>query len=268
MHIVSVNAWGGVLLDELLAWVAEVDADVLCLQEMTQTPDLHGWTHFSDDARELPQRADLVADVAAVLPGHVPWFAVSDSGPVLDAAGRRHQEQFGVAMFVRNTLPVVACRAEHVHGTYTDHGDAWPHSGRPRAAQVARVRDPGTGRCVVVGHLHGLRDAHGKADTPERRRQAERLARLVEATSRPDDLRVVCGDLNVLPDSELFEVLGQAGLTDLVGDADTRTQRYTKPVRHASYLLVSDPAAVESFEVVTSPEVSDHRPLAVRLRTA
>jgi endonuclease/exonuclease/phosphatase family metal-dependent hydrolase len=71
----------------------------------------------------------------------------------------------------------------------------------------------------------------------------------------------VCGDLNLLPGSETFAVLGAIGLVDLVGTADTRTSRYLKPVRHASYLLVSNPAAVRGFEVLAEPEVSDHRAL-------
>jgi endonuclease/exonuclease/phosphatase family metal-dependent hydrolase len=72
---------------------------------------------------------------------------------------------------------------------------------------------------------------------------------------------VVCGDLNLLPDSETFGVLAGLGLADLVGECGTRTSRYRKPVRHASYLLVSDPGAVARFEILTKPEVSDHRAL-------
>lgn len=74
---------------------------------------------------------------------------------------------------------------------------------------------------------------------------------------------MVCGDLNVQPDSETFTVLGAIGLVDLVGTTDTRTSRYPKPGRHANYLLVSDPDAVKRFEVLTEPEVSDHRPLVL-----
>ena len=114
-------------------------------------------------------------------------------------------------------------------------------------------------------HLHGLRDAAGKRDTPARRRQAHRLRALVERSRQPGDLAVVCGDLNLLPDSETLTMLRDVGFTDLVGTADTRTARYPKPVRHASYLLVSDPAAVRRFEIVTHPEVSDHRALVVDL---
>lgn len=76
-------------------------------------------------------------------------------------------------------------------------------------------------------------------------------------------MTVVCSDLNLLPDSETFAVLGAIGLVDLVGASDTRTSRYPKPLRHASYLLVSDPDAVAGFEVLAEPEVSDHRALVV-----
>jgi endonuclease/exonuclease/phosphatase family metal-dependent hydrolase len=74
------------------------------------------------------------------------------------------------------------------------------------------------------------------------------------------DAAVVAGDLNLLPDSGTFQILAAAGLTDLVGHADTRTPHYPKPVRHASYLLVSDPEAVGSFSIL-DVEVSDHRVL-------
>jgi hypothetical protein len=232
---------------------------------VTHTPDLKGWTRFDDADRSLPQRADLLTDVRRLLPGHQGLFAVSDTGPVLDHDGRMHRQDFGLAAFVAEGLPVVGMRCGFVHGGYADHQESWPNDGRPRAAQAVRVFDRGARRFVTVVQVHGLRDASGKADTPARRAQAERLAELVTGVREAGDLTVVCGDFNLLPDSETFKILAGIGLTDLVRDADTRTSRYGKPVRHASYLLVSDPAAVERFEIVDEPEVSDHRALMLDL---
>jgi endonuclease/exonuclease/phosphatase family metal-dependent hydrolase len=263
VRIVSVNAWGGAMYDALAAYLPQVDADVVALQEVTRTPGLRGWTRFEDRDRVLPQRADLMADVADVLPDHEPWFTVSDTGPVI-ADGRSHRQDFGLAILTRRSFVRIASREAFVHGSYTDHGDAWPHSDRPRAAQVTRLRAP-DGRTFVLGHLHGLRDAAGKADTPARLAQAKRFAEIVDSVREPGDVVVVCGDLNVLPDSQTFAILADLGVTDLVGSSDTRTTRYTKPVRHASYLLVSEPAAVRGFQIVTEPEVSDHRVLLVDL---
>lgn len=249
--------------DALAAYLPTAGADIVALQEVTRTSGLGGWTYFEDRDRALPQRANLLDDVAGALPEHDPWFTVSDTGRVV-ADGVEHRQHFGLGLFVWHSLVRIASREVFVHGDYVDHPDEWPHTDRPRAAQVARLRGP-DGRTVVVGHLHGLRDAAGKADTAARRAQAKRFVEAVDLVRQPGDLVVVCGDLNVLPESETFAILGDLGLTDLVGAADTRTARYTKPVRHASYLLVSDPAAVRNFEIVTEPEVSDHRVLLLDL---
>ncbi|WP_309239982.1 endonuclease/exonuclease/phosphatase family protein [Actinomadura sp. J1-007] len=265
VRIISLNAWGGAMFDELAPWLDTCGVDVLCLQEVTHTPGLGGWTRFDDADRSLPQRANLLADVRSRLPHHHGIFTVSDTGPVQDGRQRRHPQDFGVATFVAESLPVVAMRSAFVHGAYTEHRDRWPNDGRPRAALGVRVRDRRARRFVTVVNLHGLRDPRGKADTPARHAQAERLAALVEEAREDGDMTVVCGDLNLLPDSKTFQVLADLGLTDLVGGADTRTSRYPKPLRHAGYLLVSDPAAVERFEIAASPEVSDHRALVLDL---
>ncbi|MEO3744744.1 endonuclease/exonuclease/phosphatase family protein [Plantactinospora sp. B5E13] len=259
MRIASVNAWGGALCDELVKWLPDSGADIVCLQEVTRTPGLAGWTRFEDGERVLPQRADLFDDVRIALPHHQAIFLAGDSGPVYDDEGGRHRQDFGLATFVAEHLPVTGVDSAFVHGQFVDH-DAWI-SDRPRIALAARTVDRATGRSVWVVQVHGLRDPAGKADTPARLRQAERLAELVNRVRGPEDLVVVCGDFNLLPGSETFDVLAAIGLTDLVGPADTRTSHYPKPVRHASYLLVSDVAAVKRFEVLTEPEVSDHRAL-------
>lgn len=256
------NAWGGALSDHLLDWLPGCGGHVVCLQEVTRTPGLTGWTRFADGHRALPQRADLFDDVRTALPRHQGIFLACDSGPVQDGDGGRHRQDFGVATLVAEHLPVVGVQSAFVHGQFTDHAE-WPAGDRPRNALAVRTVDRATGRPVWVVQLHGLRDPAGKADTPARRAQAERLAALVRRVRGPADLVVVCGDLNLLPGSETFDVLASAGLTDLVGAADTRTSHYPKPVRHASYLLVSDVTAVERFEVLTAPEVSDHRALVL-----
>ncbi len=249
---------------ELADWLSTSSFDVLCLQEVTATPGLSGWTTFDDGERTLPQRANLFADVRALLPRHQPLFVTSDAGPVTAEDGRAHRQAFGLATFVVDHLMIVGARASAVHRRFTDHS-TWPADDRPRIGCALRLVEPGATRAVSLVHLHGLRDKRGKADTPGRRAQAECVAGLVHDVREPDDLVVVCGDLNLLPDSETFEILGAIGLVNLVGAADTRTSRYPKPVRHASYVLVSDPRAVARFDVLVEPEVSDHRALVLEV---
>jgi len=258
MKLISLNAWGGAMFDPLAAWLPDCGADVLCLQEVTHTFGLGGWTSFADGERALPQRASLFNDIKALLPAHEGFFLASDSGPVYDTHKRRHQQEFGIALFVHERYPVVHAESSFVHGGYERHRE-WPASGRPRIAFGMRLFDPDAGRTVAVTHVHGLRDAAGKGDSPARLAQAQRLAALGERVGQGADVSILCGDLNLLPDSETFTVLRRAGLVDLVGERDTRTSRYEKPVRHANYLLVSDVSAVARFEAVAEPEVSDHR---------
>ena len=51
VRIVSLNAWGGAMYDQFAAWLPTAGADVLCLQEVTRTPGVQGWTEFRDADR-------------------------------------------------------------------------------------------------------------------------------------------------------------------------------------------------------------------------
>lgn len=262
VKIVSINAWGGAMYDELVAWLKTVEADAICLQEVTRTPHRSGWATFADGERTLPQRLNLFDDVSAVLPGYTPHFVANDAGPVTDGDGTELRQDFGIATWVRNDFPVVGIDARFVHSRFVDHAE-WNVEDRPRAALTVTVRDRVAESFISVIQLHGLRDPIGKGDSPARFEQALRLAEIVEHVRAVSDEIVLCGDLNLLPSSETFTLLAEHGMTDLVGEADTRTSRYTKQVRSASYLLVSSPFEVRSFEIVAAPEVSDHRALAL-----
>jgi exonuclease III len=264
MRVISLNAWCGGMLEPLVEWLPRAGADVLCVQEVTWSADHDGWVTYVDADRTLRQRSSLFDDLRRALPQHQAHFLTCDTGPVHDQHGRPHRQYFGIATLLAPGISLVGGEADFVHGAFAHH-EAWPAEDRGRIAHAVRVVDD-AGVAVTVGQMHGVRMASGKGDTPERRRQAERLAALVGRVRRPGDVVVVAGDFNVLPDSETFDVLCAAGLVDLVGTADTRTSAYPKPVRHADYLLVSDPSAVASFEVLADPEVSDHRPLVLDLR--
>jgi len=191
LRIASVNAWGGRLFDELIEWLPGSRAHIVCLQEVTRTPGLTGWTRFEDGERTLPQRADLFDDVCTALPRHEATFVASDSGPVQDDTGVRHRQDFGLATLVAAQMPVVEVASAFVHGQFVDHVE-WTVADRPRIALAVRTVDR-AGRSVWVVQIHGLRDPIGKADTPARRGQAQRLAEFVRRIRGPRDLVVVCG---------------------------------------------------------------------------
>ena len=268
MRILSLNAWGGRVHQPLLKYLAAIDADVLCLQEVVRTPGQpHGWLTYRHGDLCLPQRTNLYDEIRAVLPEHQPWFFPTARGILHDDHGREIWSEFGLATFVRGTYAVIGEALGFVHGAFSP--DGWGGHPRSRNAHCIRLFDPDGGVFLTVAHMHGLRDPAGKGDTPAREKQADRLAELIGRVWPGDERLVVCGDFNVLPESVTFSRLAALGLSDLVvgrGHTDTRTSLYEKAGRFADYMLVNDRVEVASFDVVADPEVSDHRPLLLGVR--
>jgi len=260
------NGWGGKLHEPLVAYLREASPDVLCLQEVVHSPASDkDWLTYRDGDHVLPQRANFFRDVCAALPDHVATFCPAAQGVLWDD-DVQVPSQWGLATFTRKDMPIVGQVQGFVHKGFG--ADGFGDHPRSRSAHGVRVFDFDAGRAVCIVHMHGLRDLNGKMDTPERLLQAHRLSHMAQAVARPGEPLVVCGDFNVEPDSETFEVLAKIGLTDLVttrGFSDTRTSHYKKPGRFADYMLVN--AAVEpiGFDVVKTPEVSDHRPLILNI---
>lgn len=265
MEIICLNGWGGRLHDALDAYLRAADPDVLCLQEVIHTPASDAeWLDYRDGDHSLPQRANFFRDVAAALPDHRATFCPAAEGELWQG-DEAIPSQWGLATFVRGDIPVIGQVQGFVHKSFVAGG--YGEHPRSRSAHAVRLHDASNPVPVTVAHMHGLRDLAGKMDTPERLRQAHRFADLVEATAEPGDRLVVCGDFNVEPQSETLGVLrGRLALYELVtrnGFAGTRSSFYKKPGRFADYMLVNESVTVEAFDVVETPEVSDHRPLRI-----
>ena len=266
MKIVSLNVWGGMLHAPLLDYLVAVDADVYCLQEVPRAVAARSeWLTYRDGTVELQQRANLYREIANALPGHDGFFAPAMRGELMDG-DRACWQEFGLATFIRQNIPVIGQTLDFVHGAFSARGFG-PHP-RPRNAHAFRLYDYKADRPINVVQFHGLRTEDGKGDTPSREAQAEALLTLIRRLHREGEGLVLCGDFNLLPDSQTFRLLERAGLTDLIttrGFTDTRTSYYTKPGRYADYMLVNTAINVTDFSVVEIPEVSDHRPLLLTI---
>lgn len=262
------NGWGGRLHDRIIPYLRTSAPDVLCLQEVIHTPaSKEAWLIYRDGEQDLPQRANFFDEVRSVLPDHAAFFCPAAQGDLWDAGGTV-PSQWGLATFVHNAFPVIGQIQGFVHGSFSP--DGYGDHPRSRVAHAVQLYDFERNSTVSIVHLHGLRDLGGKMDTPERLAQAHRLLDLAGAITGQDtkERLVVCGDFNVLPESETFAILAQYDLNDLVvpnGFDGTRTSQYRKSGRHADYMLVNAAVDVRSFEVVAEPEVSDHRPLVLEI---
>lgn len=266
MKIMCLNGWGGKLHQALVSYVGSSAPDILCLQEVVYSPGSEkDWLTYRDGDHVLPQRANFFRDVSNALPDHVAIFCPAAQGVLWDE-DISIPSQWGLATFVRRSMPVIGQVQGFVHKDYSPFG--FGDHPRSRCAHGVRVFDYVAGRTISVTHMHGLRDPDGKMDTAERAEQARRLLDISRRVSEPGDAVVVCGDFNVEPGSETLAILANAGLKELVtgrGFESTRTTHYAKPGRFADYMLVDREDMVRSFEVIHDPEVSDHCPLVLRL---
>lgn len=267
LRILSLNVWGGKLHAPLIPYLVEANADVLCLQEVVRSPETTSeWLTYRDRDVELPQRANLFDEISTALPDHDGYFCPTSRGELCDGDSMVHAE-FGLATFVRKSLPIIRQAADFVHGAFSP--DGWGEHPRPRNAHCLRVFDYDGGSSITIAQMHGLRTENGKGDTPERQAQAEALMQLIGHVWPGNEKLVVCGDFNLLPDSATFAALGNLGLADLVtgrGHTDTRTSYYGKSGRFADYMLATPDVEIVGFDVVEQPEVSDHRALLLELR--
>lgn len=260
MRIVTLNCWGG-RIPELLDFLPTLCADVYCLQEIYSAPEGTPSPLTFPENREAAVLPRLFSSIGKSLPNHRGSFYPFVQGYLNDTRRTEHKIWYGIATFIRNTLSVIGERMEFVHGTYRHSG--WGESPLSRNAHCIRIWRPETESPLVITHMHGLWTRNGKGDSPERLEQANKLAKLCFEMKEGADL-VVCGDFNILPGSATLQMLGALGLKDLViegGHTDTRTSHYKKSLRYADYMMVSRDMPVTSFQVLTDPEISDHRPL-------
>jgi len=249
MKLICLNIWGGRAgAEKLLAFLgAHRDADFICLQEVWSAPyeNLEGAPVGGDEIAHAEIMVYAKQGISALLGGHQVVFHPN------------HLNDYGLMTLVSKTLEIVDSGDVFVHRErgYVPRGNLGLHA---RNLLFVTVDGPAGPLCVM--NFHGLWNGLGKGDCDERIAQSQRVLEFLR--DRPEPL-ILCGDFNLLPDTESMRMLEAAGLRNLVvdfGAKTTRTSLYTRPERFADYILVSDGVDVRDFRVLPD-EVSDHAPL-------
>ena len=255
IRLICLNAWGGRLVEPLLAYLrAQRDAaDVIALQEVFDGADPKSERHGVDRyaGTDLPVVLDLFPRCSAELRGFHAFLSEPYS-----SLGER------LAVFTRADLAVGETGQSEIHSEIRQEAFGTPF----RTHVIAQHVQLSVGKSRVrVINTHGLWIGGSKGDTPERIRQSESLRTLIEGFGEPT---VLCGDLNLLPDTESIHIL-ERGLRNLVVESRIPRTRSEMAPRSkgefADYVFVTRDLMVSSFEAVDIL-VSDHLPLALRFR--
>lgn len=256
MNIISLNTWGGRAGKEKLLSFFEAykhDTDIFCLQEI--------WSASYDKYEGQKAGGKVIShseimihglrEISALLSDFTPYF-------------RPHYgDHYGLLMMVRKGMEVNVEGEIFVHkykGYLISDGDVGHH-----ARNVQFITIDFKGSPLTIMNFHGLWNGKGKGDSEDRLLQSEKILEFIQTISGNI---VLCGDFNLLPETQSIKILEDTGLRNLIkesGITSTRTSFYTKPEKFADYVFVSKNIDLEEFRVLPE-EVSDHAPLLLKIK--
>lgn len=249
MKLISLNTWGGRAgKDKLLAFFASYkDVDVFCLQEIWSAPYEHLEGH-SAGGLSVDHSNIMVygmQEISALLDSHRAYFKP------------HHLDNYGLMILVKKDLDVISEGDVFVYKDrgHIFEGDVGFHA---RNVQFATIATKNGNRSIL--NFHGLWNGGGKGDSEDRLLQSDRIIQFMKTLSNP---YVMCGDFNLLPDTQSIKKLEDFDLRNLIKEhsvTSTRTSFYTKAEKFADYALISKEIIIKDFKVLTD-EVSDHSPL-------
>ncbi len=254
MKLVTLNTWGGRAGKVLLLGFFEnyKDIDVFCLQEIWSAPYEHLEGHSAGGLaishEQIMTRG--MQEISETLADHSSYFRP------------HHLDNYGLQILVKNNLTVIEDGEVFVHKYkgYIPEGDV---GNCARNIQYVTL-DFESGPITIVNFHGAWIKGSNKTDTEDRINQSKKIVEFIQNLS--NDF-ILCGDFNLLPDTESMAILERAGFRNLIkeyGITSTRTAFYTKPDKYADYVLVSKDIDVKNFKVLPE-EVSDHSALFLEI---
>lgn len=264
MHLVSVNAWGGRLYKKLIRYLSLSSADIICLQEVykgisSNEVSVLDSTWSSD---VLPVRLNLYQELVDVFDGYCCFFC---------PAYRKHfklidynsiSSIFGNMILVRNELEPLDYNEIYLYKQFMDVSPF--NTDMPRKSQCVRLRPMRGSSALIIANIHGIWGGQFQGETNEIIIQGKKIVELINSISKPSDNIIICGDFNVMPRSfvfEAFQCLNVVNLMDSYNVESTRTSYYSGENKHTDHIFVSNRIIINTFEVLDTPEVSDHKVL-------
>jgi len=255
MKLVDLNTWGGRGGKERLLSFFEnqrENTDVFCLQEIWSAPypNHEGGIAGGEEINHSKIMVNGLQEITNVLEDFVPYFRP------------HHGDNYGLLTLVKNNIEVIHEGETFVHKYkgFVPEGDIGRH-----ARNIQHLHLKINGKALTIINFHGLWNGNGKGDSEDRIDQSKNI---LQYTQKVKGGLILCGDFNLLPDTESLKMLEKSGLNNLIreyGVTSTRTSLYVKranPPMFADYVLCSPEIRVQDFKVLPD-EVSDHSPLCL-----
>ncbi|MFA9289170.1 MAG: endonuclease/exonuclease/phosphatase family protein [Weeksellaceae bacterium] len=252
MKLITLNTWGGTLLDQLLSFLKEqsTTTDIFCLQEI----------YNSNEKRKIGRemQSDLFEQITEVLPDFEAHFKPQLKG--YDLEGKVDFDlSAGIALFIKKGIEIKTTDDIWIH---REGHDLINEDNATVARNLQYVDFVYEGQHYTVAHFHGVWYPKTKLDNDERLEQSRKIKEFLDTKTGK---KILCGDFNLLPTTESMKIL-EAGNRNLITEYNiesTRTEHYKREEKHADYILVSPEVNVIDFGLVEEV-VSDHYPLMLK----
>lgn len=249
MKLVTLNTWGGKLLEPLRTFLKAQanDIDIFCFQEVYSSPDKR--------KIDRDMQSNVFEEIAIILHSHQGYFKPHLKGYDLD--GKVDFELWsGLAVFVRKSIKIMNTGDIFLYREGHDLIDGDKKT-VPRNLQYLQFVD--NNQEYLIGHFHGVWYPKSKLDNKDRIEQSRRINQFFDSRSGK---KILCGDFNLLPNTQSMKLLeeGKRNLIKEFNIKTTRNEYYKRREKHADYVLVSPDVNVINFKVIKTI-LSDHYPL-------
>lgn len=161
---------------------------------------------------------------------------------------------YGIGIYISKKINVIS---NGYHMIYENLN--YPGHGPTHSRLLQWLKCSLNNKIFYVLNIHGLWNGMGKTDTEARINQSKKIREFMETLNA---LVILCGDLNLRPDTESIRILGKNmdNLIKKYNIKSTRTNLYLKNEKFADYIFTSQGIKVGNFKVMDDV-VSDHAPL-------
>lgn len=231
MRIIFLNAWNGQQASEIRSFLAG----------QAPVTDVFCFQEAYDDFRSIA--AEFLHDFT-----ELQAYALAFEDPVTGT------EDFALATYVRKSLQLTA-------------SDTLMSESRVRGLGIHVALTSQNGPLHIVNY-HGISVPDDKLDTPDRLDQSRMLVQYLANLNGPC---VLGGDFNLIPNTEAYRMIKDAGFKELIVGHKIETTRNhlywdrgVQRLAYSDYIFVSEAVTINSF-TVPQLEISDHLPLLLEV---
>jgi endonuclease/exonuclease/phosphatase family metal-dependent hydrolase len=236
MKLLQLNVWKGKLEYQILDFLKEYDADILCMQEVHDLPGSSEGVFATLDEIHAASRLEHR------------FMSATHGFNYMNRTAR-----YGNALL--SQFPFANQATVFTRGSYVSDFDIPPNDINIRNFQHVTLQDSGL---HVINH-HGFYVHGSKAGNDETLRQMKMLADYVAKLSGPI---IICGDFNLEPSSASIHLIEDQGLINLSAQHNL-TSTYTELSAldfACDYIFVNNAVRVVSFKKLKAL-LSDHAAL-------